>query len=82
MYIKQKEIKWDKQLTFQELRLHFLTLQRRGKWNVGSIWRPGFSKKVYSKERVKPLFFMTFNIIKNHIFSENFIEIPQVVQKI
>lgn len=28
MYIKQKEIKWDKQLTFQELRLHFLTLQR------------------------------------------------------
>ena len=42
----------------------------------------GFSKNVSSKERVKPCFFVTFNIIKSHIFPENFIEDPQVVQKI
>ena len=35
----------------------------------------GFSKNASSKQRVKPLFFVTFNIIKHHIFPENFIEI-------
>ena len=39
----------------------------------------GFSKNVSSKERVKPWFFVTFNIIIKHIFPEHFIEIPQVV---
>ena len=34
-----------------------------------------FSKNVSSRERVKPWLFETFNIIKSHIFSENFIEI-------
>ena len=33
-------------------------------------------------EGVKPWFFVTFNIILKHIFPENFIEFPQVVQKI
>ena len=42
----------------------------------------GFSKKVFSRERVKPCFFVTLNIIISHVFPENFIEIPQVVQKI
>ena len=42
----------------------------------------GFSKSVSFKERVKPWFFVTFNIILRHIFPENFIEFPQVVQKI
>ena len=42
----------------------------------------GFSKNVSSKERVKPWFFVTFNIILSNIFPENFIEFPQVVQKI
>ena len=42
----------------------------------------GFSKNVSSEERVKPWFFVTFNIIISHIFPENFIGIPQVVQKI
>ena len=37
----------------------------------------GFSKSVSSKDGVEP-----FNIILNHIFPENVIEIPQVVQKI
>ena len=41
----------------------------------------GFPKNVSSKERIKPWFFVTFNIIISHIFPENFIEIPQVVQK-
>ena len=41
----------------------------------------GFSKNVFSKERVKPLVFVTFDIILRHIFSENFIELAQVVQK-
>ena len=42
----------------------------------------GVSKGVSSKEREKPWFFVTFNIILRHIFPENFIEFPQVVQKI
>ena len=42
----------------------------------------GFSKNVSSKERVKLWVFVTFNIIIRHIFPENFIEIPQVVQKL
>ena len=42
----------------------------------------GFSKNVSSKERVKPWFFVIFNIIIDHIFPENFIETPQVFQKI
>ena len=42
----------------------------------------GFSKNVSSKERVKPWFFVTCNIILRHIFPENFIEFGQVVQKL
>ena len=41
-----------------------------------------FSKNISSKERVKPWFFVTFDITIRHIFPENFIEIPQVVQKL
>ena len=41
-----------------------------------------FSKNVSSKGRVKPCFFVTFNIIISHTFPENSIEISQVVQKI
>ena len=42
----------------------------------------GFSKNVFSRERTKSWFFVTFNIIISHIFLECFILIPQVVQKI
>ena len=57
-----------------------LTLKRLG---VNLTPTPfGFSKSVFSRERVKPWFFVAFNIIKDHIFPENFIEIRQVVQKI
>ena len=41
-----------------------------------------FSKTASSKKRGKPWLFVTFNIISKHIFSENFIEFPEVVQKI
>ena len=30
---------------------------------------------------VKPCFFMSFNIVISHIFSENFLEISQDLQK-
>ena len=41
----------------------------------------GFSKNASSKKMVKPCFFVTFKIILKHIFPENSIEFPQVVQK-
>ena len=37
---------------------------------------------IFPKIRVKSWFFVTYNIIISHIFAENFIEMPQVVQKI
>ena len=42
----------------------------------------GFSENVSSKERMKPWFFVTFNIIISHIFHEHFIETSQVLQKL
>ena len=42
----------------------------------------GFSKNVSSRERVESRFFVTSNISISHIFPEDFVEIPQVVQKI
>ena len=42
----------------------------------------GFLKNVSSTERVEPCFFVAFHIILKHSFPENFIEFPQVVQKI
>ena len=62
-----------------------LTLKQLWGWQGGqSIWLPscGLSKNVSSKERVKPWFFVIFNIIIGHIFPENSVEIPQVFQKI
>ena len=41
----------------------------------------GFSKNLSSKGRVKPCFFL-FDFIISHIFPENFIEIPEVFQKL
>ena len=59
-----------------------------GEWGVGWGWgiklTPppcGFLKNVSSIERVEPWLFETFNIVLKHIFPENFIEFPQVVQK-
>ena len=54
------------------------------RWWWGSIqfFQRGFSKNVFSRGKVKPTFFVTFNTIASHNFPENFIEIPQVVQKI
>ena len=41
-----------------------------------------FQKYIFWREDVKPCFFLTFNVFISHIFSENFIQIPPVVQKI
>ena len=56
-----------------------------GGWGGGGgEFKPscGFSKNVCSKERMKPCFYVTFNVIMSHIYLENFIKIPQVVKKI
>ena len=46
-----------------------------------SLSLSGFLKNVFSKEKVKRCFFVTFNVI-SRIFPEVFIEISQVVHKI
>ena len=61
----------------------FCTFNPKTAEGGGGGWPPsGFSKSVSSKEKKKPWFFVIFNIILRHIFPENFIEFPQVVQKI
>ena len=58
-----------------------LALKRLGEGQFDArVFR--FSKIVSSKERVKPWFFVTLNIILKHTFPKNFIEFSQVVQKI
>ena len=51
-----------------------------------SIWRPsGFSKEFFQctfQRGGEGLLFMIFNLIISHIFSESFIEFPEVNQKI
>ena len=42
----------------------------------------GFSKKKFCRERMNHCFFVTFNIIISHIFPENFIKNPHIVQRI
>ena len=56
-----------------------LTLKRRG----DQFDPPVVFLKLYFLERGQSLvFFVTLNIIIRHIFTKNFIEIPQVVRKI
>ena len=56
--------------------LIFLSLKKMGRgWGAGCvnlISRCGFSKNVFSRERVNLCFFVTFNVIVSHIFHENF----------
>ena len=66
-------------LFFSRKFILILTLKRLGGQSDTTLW---FSKNASSKERAKPWFFVTFNIIISHIFPENFIEITVVVQKI
>ena len=59
-----------------------LTLKKLG--NAGQfdpipLW---FFQNVFSRESVKPCFFLTFNIIISYIFPETFYEIPHIVEKI
>ena len=64
---------------FEVIEEHGKQMVKSGQFDPPSCF---FSKNVSSKERVKAWFFVTFNIIIRHIFSENFIEIPHVVQKL
>ena len=64
------------------LTLKWLGVDGEGGWGAVNLTPPcGFLKTVSSKERVKPWFFVTLNIIIGLIFPENFFEIPQVFQK-
>ena len=53
-----------------------------GRGGLNWLAHCGFSKNISSKQKVKPWFLMTFNIIISHVFPENFIDFPHVVQKI
>ena len=45
--------------------------------NLANLKKAGRSNKiVFSRERVNPCFFVTFNIFISHSFLENLIEIP------
>ena len=58
-----------------------LTLKQLMGSQINNFPSCGFSKNVSSRKRLKPWFFVIFNIIKSHIFPENFIEIYHAVQK-
>ena len=60
-----------------------LTLKRLGNGQFEPL-SPlcGFSRNVFSRERVNLCFFGTFNIIISHTFPKNLIEFSQVIQKI
>ena len=65
--------------------LRYLGFNPHMPWGKGDQIDPRscvFLKNVSSIEKVEPWFFVTFNIILKHMFPENFIEFPQVVQKI
>ena len=47
--------------------------------NFTPLW--SFQKCIFSTKG-EALFFMTFNVFVSHIFPENFIKIPPVIQKI
>ena len=53
------------------------------RWSPCLCWFDYTFYRYFNLSRpVKPWFFVTFNIVISHIFPENFIDIPQVVQKI
>ena len=47
-----------------------------------NLTHPVVLQKMYLLREGETLFFVIFNIIISHIFQENFIETPQVVQKL
>ena len=76
---KREEPVWWNYEPIRNITWFFLTLKRL----VGQFDPPcGFSENVFFSERVKLCFFVIFNIIISHIFPENFIKNPQLVQKI
>ena len=53
--------------------------KKAGEVNLSPLF---FSKMFFSRHRVKPYPFVTFNFIISHMFSKNFIEIPQISRKL
>ena len=74
-------------LTWKKWSLRTSGFHNRNLIDIHSLINPkkggGFVfPKRYFTERLKPCFFVTFNIIISHIFPKNVIEFPQVIQKI
>ena len=68
-----------------DLKLNLKTARGKGEGEGVNLTPPSTAvvfKKVSFKEKVKPWFFVTFNIILRHIFPENFIDFSQVLRKI
>ena len=83
VFVYQEKLKFGDWRIISEVMGNERFLINPKKTGGGSIFQPlcGFFKNVSSKGRVKPCFFVTFNIIISHIFSENFIAIHQVVRR-
>ena len=81
-FTNESHLKMIKKYFYFILKALFALNSKTARWS-GQIALPcGFSKNVCSEERVKPCFFVVFNNSISHIFPENIIEIPQVVQKL
>ena len=80
VFIMYKVTHYNPNVLGQEWLLTLNRLRRRG-WGGGGGAVNKTSPCGFSKG-LEPWFFATFNIIMSHIFLENFIEVPQVVQKI
>ena len=59
----------------------FISTRKAGGVNL-TFLPIGFSKAVFSRERLKPRFLVTFNMIIRDIFTANITEIHQIIQKI
>ena len=81
-FSNESHLKMMKKYFYFILKALFALNSKTARW-WGQIALPcGFSKNVCCKERVKPWFFVALNNSISHIFPENIIEIPQVVQKL
>ena len=81
-FTNESHLKMVKKYFYFILKALFALNSKTARW-WGQIALPcGFSKNACSKERVKPWFFVALNNSISHIFPDNIIEIPQVVQKL
>ena len=67
---------------FQKKRDRFNPEKNERGGRGGGLICLGFFQKCVFQTKCEALFFVTFNNILSHVFPENFIEFPQIVQKI